>query len=182
MLHQKEGELSLQLKSEENNSLCTISFSFYESPNGMTILIGGLQGPKHENYSLIKDATKSCYGLFPKKIAFEALMIFGNQLGINVIHAVSNDAHMYKHWRYDKKIFTDYDSFWLELGAHKMDKRLFEFTEPVYHKPLEMIESKKRSEYKKRQLLLSEIKAQIACVVDSQVLNKTTVDIKKGET
>ena len=45
-----------------------------------------------------------------------------------------------------------------------------------------MIESKKRSEYKKRQLLLSEIKAQIEYVADSQVLNKTTADIERGDT
>lgn len=181
LILEKEGELYLQLNVGEN-SLCTISFCFYETSNGVAILIGGLQGSKHEDYNLIKEATKSCHGLFPKKIAFEALMTLSDALGINIIHAVSNEAHIFKHWRYNKEIFADYDSFWLELGAHKIDKRLFEFTEPVYHKPLEMIESKKRSEYKKRQLLLSEIKAQIEYVADSQVLNKTTADIERGDT
>jgi len=178
LILEKEGELYLQLNVGEN-SLCTISFCFYETPHGVAILIGGLQGSKHEDYNLIKEATKSCYGLFPKKILFEALMTFGDALGINVIHAVSNEAHIFKHWRYNKEIFADYDSFWLELGARKIDKRLFEFTEPVYHKPVEMIESKKRSEHKKRQLLLSEIKEQIKCVIASQVLNKSTGDIER---
>ena len=164
LIFEKEGELLLRLYFKDK-VLFVISFSFYQTKEEkLALVVGGIQGGlKGDDYTFFKEATKSCYGLFPKKLAMEAIMELGRQLGINTLHLISNDGHIYKHWRYTKKkILADYDIFWKELGATKIDKQLYELLYPIYHKPLEEIESKKRSEYKKRQLLLEELENQIS--------------------
>jgi uncharacterized protein len=163
---QQEGELLLRVLCE-TKALFAISFSFYQSKDGTPILmVGGLQGlVKGNDYALIKEATKSCYGLFPKKLLCEALMELANQLDINSVYLICDEAHIFKSWRYRKEIAADYDSVWQELGATKINKQFYELHHPIFHKSVEEIESKKRSEYKKRLFLLTELKSQISTFI-----------------
>lgn len=156
---QKEGELALQVSIGEK-ALCILSFSFYEVSNHKAVLIGGLQGPEHQDYDLVKEATKACFGIFPKKLALEILVEYLQYWRMEV-YAISNDGHIYQHWRYNKAILADYDKFWLELGAYKLTNQIYKLAYPIYHRPIEEVESKKRSEHKKRKILMVELKNQL---------------------
>ncbi len=163
---EKEGELSLRVTDAACNNLATLTFSFHETGNEMTILIGGLQGPpQSRDHSLIKEATKACHGLFPKKLGIEALLELARQLGIHAVHAVAKEAHIYNHWRYRREFQADYNQFWIALGAEKTSHSFYKLPNPIYHKPLAEVESKKRSEYAKRYALLAEMSAQMAQAV-----------------
>lgn len=163
---EKEGELSLRVIDEACNNLATLSFSFYEANDVAAVLIGGLQGPpQSRDHTLIKEATKACHGLFPKKLVVEALLDLARQLGIDAVHAVAKEAHIYNHWRYRREFHADYNQFWVELGAEKLNNQLYKLPSAVYHKPLAEVESKKRSEYARRYALLAEISVQMAQTV-----------------
>lgn len=169
LIFQKEGELLLQVHLE-NRALFAISFSFYQLAEEKPILmVGGLQGlVRGDDHSLIREATKFCYGLFPKKLLCEALMEFANQLGINSVYLVCDNAHIYKSWRYRKELSADYDSVWCELGASKINEQFYELRYPIVHKSIDELESKKRSEYRKRLALFDELKNKMRIFTDKR--------------
>lgn len=159
---EKEGELSLRMVDAADNALAVTTFSFYMHDRQPALLIGGLQGPRQSrDHAIIKEATKSCHGLFPKKLVVEALMELARRLGIKQIHAVSKEAHIYNHWRYRKDFQADYNTFWQELGAEPLNSSVYTLPEHIYHKPIEEVESKKRAEYTRRYALLADLREQI---------------------
>ncbi len=160
----REGELSLHIDDPEGRTLAVITFVLYEYRGTSAILIAGLQGPKHCPHETIKEATKNCHGLFPKKLAMEALMALSRSVGVSAIHAISKEAHIYNVRRYRKHwegFEADYNSFWKELGGTALNRDLYLLPNHIYHKPIEEVESKKRAEHRRRYALLSELQAHI---------------------
>lgn len=160
----KEGELSLQMKNAAGVSLVKITFTLCETKLGQTLMIGGLQGPRIESGEAdhIKLATKACHGLFPKRVAMEALIVLARMLGMQSVQAVCKHLHIYNSWRYRKSFEADYDAFWKVLDAPIFDDDFFNIPLHLARKPFEEIASKKRSEYHRRYQLLDELSAQVA--------------------
>lgn len=159
---EKEGELSLRMVDAANNTLAVTTFSLYRHNGQPTLLIGGLQGPRQSrDHAIIKEATKACHGLFPKKLVVEAVMELARRIGIGNVQAVSKEAHIYNHWRYRKDFQADYNTFWQELGATQVDASVYALPEHIHHKPIEEVESKKRAEYTRRYALLADLREQI---------------------
>lgn len=109
-------------------SECTFTLLTYLGKK--TLFVGGLQGPKRSvPHELIQTATKECHGLFPKRLLMQALCLFANNVGCEQILAVGNSTHIYKNWRYSKKksskMMSDYDSFWLSIGAETTQEGYF---------------------------------------------------------
>lgn len=161
----REGELSLLVSDQDTTRLAIITFVLYEYNGVPAILIAGLQGPEvgcpHE---VIKHATKDCHGIFPKKLVMEALMALSNMLGIAHIHAVSKEAHIYNLWRYRnrlKQFGADYNPFWKELGGTPINDDLYQLPNAIYHKPIELVESRKRAEHRRRHAMIAEMRTQI---------------------
>jgi uncharacterized protein len=161
----REGELSLLVTDQDRTRLAIVTFVLYEYQGMPAILIAGLQGSDigcpHET---IKHTTKDFHGIFPKKLAMEALMTLSNMLGINHIHAISKEAHIYNLWRYRKQLKqfgADYNSFWKELGGTPVNDDLYRLPGAIYHKPIELVESKKRAEHRRRHAMLADLQAQI---------------------
>lgn len=161
----REGELTIMLLTEDQFPLACLTFSLIEYQQQPTLFIAGLQaGQGADSRQLIQQATKNCYGLFPKRIVTDAALQFAAYFNLPQILAVSNRTHIYNNWRYRKRakeMHSDYDSFWLTVGATSNQRQLFELPPQIERKPLEAIASKKRSEYRQRYALLDQLKADI---------------------
>ena len=158
----REGESSIILESPDNKMLCKLTFTLYEVNNQRHLLIGGLQGLKHiDANALTQAATKDLYGVFPKKIVYEALVAIARVINVDTIKSVSNKTHVYQALRYnDKKqyLHANYNSSWEMLGGILDQEGYFDLPSFSGRKDITEIPSKKRSEYRKRYELLDDIK------------------------
>jgi len=163
--YDKEGETSLMFTNESGEPVATVTFSLINYNGQPTLFVGAIQGPKaHVEHAEIQRATKACHGLFPKRLVMEAVMLVAELTGMAQIVAVSNHTHIYEHPRYKKRkgmVFADYDGFWETLHGTLGEDGYFHLPRQISHRPLEEIASKRRSEYRRRYLLLDELEKQI---------------------
>ncbi len=161
----KEGEINLKLTNSCENIIGTLTFGIINQKDKKTILIGGLQGASKDlNEEYIKNCTKNMYGLFPKKLLFEALCFLEKATKTNFVKAATgNFTHIYTSERYTSRrtIHSDYDSFWKSLNAFQLENKLWYFPKSIKRKSLEEVPSKKRSQYQKRYNLLDNIEEDI---------------------
>lgn len=100
----KEGESTIVVRDAQLRILAEITFTLCRFNQQHTLFIGGLQGAANDvPHEIIQQATKACHGLFPKRIVMEALCQFAQVFQAEKIIAVSNDAHVYRSWRYMDK-------------------------------------------------------------------------------
>ena len=162
---EKEGEINIKLTDSCENIIGTLTFVIIKQKDKKTILIGGVQGASKDlNEEYIKNCTKNMYGLFPKKLLFEALCFLEKATKINFTKAATgNSTHIYTSERYTSRriIHSDYDSFWKTLNATQLENKLWYFPKSIKRKSLEEIPSKKRSQYQKRYNLLDSIEEDI---------------------
>lgn len=161
----KEGESTIVIRDGERRTLAEITFTFCLFNKKRTLFIGGLQGAEqHVPHNVIQQATKACYGLFPKRIVMEAICQFAQVLQAEHILAVGNNTHIYRSWRYsDKKtqMHADYDAFWSSLGGVKINGDYFSLPLTIAQKSEAEIASKKRAEYRRRYALLNQVAEQV---------------------
>ncbi|WP_312628948.1 VirK/YbjX family protein [Scandinavium sp.] len=161
----KEGEATLAFCDAQDTVLSELTFTLCQFNGKRTLYVGGMQGAKsHVPHELIQAATKSCNGLFPKRLLVEAAMVLGQLMGIEALRTVSNETHIYRNVRYRKKkqdkLHADYNSFWVSLGATLDSNGDYLLPLEMPRKPMEEIASKKRSEYRRRYELLDGLHAQ----------------------
>lgn len=162
----KEGEATLIFCDRQQTILAELTFTLCLHQGKSTLYIGGMQGAKpwvpHDE---IQGATKSCHGLFPKRLLVETAMALGAAFPVGQIAAVSNQTHIYRSWRYCKKkqgkVLADYDSFWRSLGGEPNAQGDFLMPLAMPRKPMEDIASKKRAEYRRRYELIDSLTEQV---------------------
>ncbi|WP_369790800.1 VirK/YbjX family protein [Rouxiella sp. WC2420] len=167
----REGELVLNLRNSEGITLASCAFGFVFENDMPCLFIGAMQGgEKLCTPELIKEATKSCYGLFPKRILIEIVCFLANKFECSKILAVSNKTHIFQSGRYKKRksslMLADYDGFWESLSGHRNAKNDYELPLEIKRKDIEEVTSKKRSEYRKRYVLLDDLKANLITVLN----------------
>ncbi|KAA8998442.1 DUF535 domain-containing protein [Affinibrenneria salicis] len=163
----KEGETTVLACNASGVILAKITFTlmnYYQRP---TLFIGGLQGADREvPHTEIHETTKSCYGLFPKRLALEGVCSLAHYLGISQIIAVGNAGHIYQNWRYRNKkkdeLHADYDQFWSSIGGEEITAGYFQLPLRIARKSIESIASKKRAEYRRRYQLLDELEHEMS--------------------
>lgn len=163
----KEGEITLMLANEQQQTLALMTFSLFYYQQQKTLFIGGLQGSDADTpHSEIQVSTKACHGLFPKRLLLETTCYLAELMEITQIMAVGNTTHIYQNWRYrakkKDKFHADYDGFWLSLGATPCTDGYFKLPTRITRKPLEEVVSKKRAEYRRRYALLTQLEAELA--------------------
>lgn len=163
----KEGEVTLAFCDEQHTQLAGMTFALCKLQGKRTLFIGGLQGAKaNVPHDVIQAATRSCHGLFPKRLLLEACTELTVWLDTEQIIAVSNDTHIYQSWRYRKKkqgkLHADYDSFWESLNGERTAEGTFHLPLFIARKSMEEIASKKRAEYRRRYELLDSLQNQIS--------------------
>jgi len=155
---EREGESTLWLYSADT-ALANLTFCLAERNGQRAIAIGGLQGPRREvPTQAIKAATKSCFGLFPKRVLMEVLSQLAVHMGITHIEAVSNRGHVFQALRYrfrkGRQLHANYDEFWLSLEGRPNGDYLYTLPAQFPRKPIQEVASHKRSEYRKRYELM----------------------------
>ncbi|EGL72850.1 hypothetical protein CSE899_09602 [Cronobacter sakazakii E899] len=97
---EREGESTLWLHCDDV-LLASLTFSMVRDATGYGIAIGGLQGPRRNvPHEAIRDATKACYGVFPKRLLMEVLWLMIQQHDMTHFEAVSNNGHVFRGLRY----------------------------------------------------------------------------------
>lgn len=161
----REGEISLYFYDNDGIDLATITFTIMQYQQKTTLFIAGLQGTGHREARIrVQQATKQCYGLFPKRVALEAILVIARYFNLEQIVAVGNKTHIYNNWRYNsrqERILSDYDDFWLTIDGKQDSNGLFILPNQIYRKSLDEIASKKRSEYRNRYALLDQLENSI---------------------
>ena len=163
----KEGEITLMLANEQQQTLAALTFSLFYYQQQKTLFIGGLQGADNGTpHSEIHTSTKACHGLFPKRLVLEAACCLAELMGITQIKAVGNETHIYQNWRYrakkKEKLHADYNSFWLSVGGEPCIEGHFNLPTRIARKPIDDIASKKRAEYRRRYALLAQLEGALA--------------------
>jgi len=163
---EREGEVNLLFR-REGVQLAMLTFAVTESHGKKVAMIGGIQGAHRDTpHELIREATKACYGLFPKRLLMETLSLICTATGIEKIEAVSDNGHIFRSLRYRLKkrqlFHASYNEFWQTLNAQPLSDKLYALPLSFPRKPLEEIASKKRSEYRKRYELLDDIQKQFS--------------------
>lgn len=162
----KEGDSTILMRNSDGDVLAEMTFSILAYEGQRTLFIGGLQGGRSDlPHEAIQTATKSCHGLFPKRLVMEAVCRFAERLQAEQILAVSNEAHIFRGERYqdkNKKILSDYDTFWAAVGGECDKLGYFHLPIQIARKDESEIASKKRAEYRRRYQLLDEIQTQMS--------------------
>ncbi len=159
---EREGETTLWLRAGDNTLLASLTFSVIRENDRSVLVIGGLQGPRRDvGRETIKNATRACYGLFPKRILLEAVFNLAKQSGISALYGVSDEGHVFRALRYrlskGRHLHASYDEFWASLGGRPDNAFRWVLPFGMERKSLESIASKKRAEYRRRFQLLDEI-------------------------
>ena len=162
----KEGDSTIMMRNADGDVLAEMTFTLLDYQNQRTLFIGGLQGGKRDlPHEAIQNATKSCHGLFPKRLVMEAVCRFAERLHVEQILAVSNDVHIFRGERYEdknKKILSDYDTFWEAVGGERDNEGYFHIPVAIARKDIAEIASKKRAEYRRRYELMDAIQSQMS--------------------
>ncbi|WP_275556071.1 VirK/YbjX family protein [Mixta sp. Marseille-Q2659] len=167
--YDREGEITLVLLYNAV-TIASLSFSFIEQAGELALLIGGLQGPrKTVNADIIRDATKSAHGLFPKRVLMETLFYLAGRCQVKQIQAVGDETHVFRSLRYrhsKKEVFhASYSEFWLSLTGEALPNGLYQLPLAMPRKPLEEIASKKRAEYRRRYEFMDTLEQQLSDIV-----------------
>jgi uncharacterized protein VirK/YbjX len=160
---QKEGDLAIRLvKVGAAKELHTLSFSVwkYRGPQ-KEIFIGGLQGSPALRKDLVIDLTHALHGLRPKALMLFALQQLTTGWGISSIRAVSDSAHIYRHFQKRKILSTCYDEFWRECGGRLASDGLFDLPAEFAPRQISALKANKRQMYRRRYQMLADFADQI---------------------
>lgn len=149
-----EGQLSFKLYINEEESFL-INFVFNEH-NG--VYVGGIQGVK-EKLEVYRYFTKKMHGLRPQNFIWMAFLDWCQALGITQVQGIRPEWHAYQNeMKSQDKVSFDYCSFWQEVGGEIEDSYWYRLPIDYPHKPIEEVEQKRRSLYRKRYALLTDMK------------------------
>ncbi|HGY3714963.1 TPA: VirK/YbjX family protein [Citrobacter gillenii] len=161
----KEGECTILVRNGTGDVLTKMTFTFCEYNRKSTLFIGGVQGNSALPHEATQKATKSCHGIFPKRIVMEAICRLAEQLNIEQVMAVSNEQHIFRSPRYhdkNKVILSDYNAFWASVGGECDSRGYYHIPRTLARKSEADIASKKRAEYRRRYQLLDTIHEQLS--------------------
>lgn len=156
----REGMLTLALKLSDTY-IYHINFSLLFDKR-RTLYIGALQGSQN-GLAINKELTKHFFGCRPQNLIVYALRILARFFTANRIYAVSNYGfYANNHLRWDRKLKTSLDAFWMEIGGRpSLDQRFFILPVTEQRKNIEEIVSHKRNLYRKRFAVLDRMAADI---------------------
>ena len=159
---EREGELVLQL-SADGTLLYSVAFTFSAKGGNATVSIGCIQGPKTgDGLAAIRHATRELHGLRPKQLLVTLVRHLGHQLGCAQLRLVGNHNRVVRNAMRKGRVAADYDSLWSELGADRQHDGDFAMAcGPLLMPDMERIQSKKRSEARKRHELTAGLLARM---------------------
>jgi uncharacterized protein VirK/YbjX len=154
----REGELVLQL-AQGDKVIYTVAFTVAPRAGRPALSIGCVQGGRLDDArEAIRLATRDLHGMRPKQLMVSLVRQLGFEYGCERLHLVSNrNRVIYKAIRRGL-VLADYDVLWEELGAVRNASGDYEMAcAPLAPPDLESIQSKKRSEARKRYEVMSSL-------------------------
>ena len=164
----KEGLLSL-IMDVDYEHLYQIIFWLGIYGNEPYLTIGAMQGPNTNNaQDFIREMTKRSHRFRTKNLILYMLMAVARALGVKHIYAVTNSGYYANnHIRLDRKLKTDFNDFWQEIGGSATDdKRFYELPLTLHRKANEDIPTRKRAVYRRRFAFLDDIDSKITSAVE----------------
>lgn len=160
---EREGELVLQLRTG-GELVYALAFSFLETLGEHAIGIGCLQGSKGEAArEMVRAGTRALHGLRPKNLLIGLVRQIGHDLGCSHVHLVGNANRVVHSAIAQGKVLADYDQAWTELGAiRRLDGDYQLQCRSLAEPEFGMVESKRRSELRKRHALCGEVHAAVS--------------------
>ncbi|MES2050202.1 MAG: DUF535 family protein [Pseudomonadota bacterium] len=158
----REGGVTLEL-SFENHSLLFLTFTLVDYDDEILIKVGGIQSNKGDTRDQVRDATHALHGIQPRLLLIEALRAIASRINCTKIECVGKENHIHKAWRYRfKKTFSaEYDQLWRLAGGKENRKGNFDIPATVEEKSIDARPSNKRSEYRRRSVLLHAMRHQV---------------------
>lgn len=161
----KEGLMAVVMRLE-NRHLYQIMFWLAPNKNQeLSFWIGAMQGPNMKDAKeIIKDITKRSFRYRTKNLILYMAMAVARNFGCKHIYAVTNDGYYaMNHIRFNRKLKTDFGSFWGEIGGHVTDDyRFYELPLVEPRKSMEDVPTRKRAVYRKRFAFQDDVDAQIS--------------------
>lgn len=160
----KEGLLSLRMMLGAKE-LYQIMFWLARDKKGEpSLFIGAMQGPNMANAKdVVKETTKRAHRYRTKNLILYMMQAVARALGLKHIYAVSNAGYYANnHMRRDRKLKTDFGSFWEEAGGHvTADRRFYEIPLVELRKTMEEVPTRKRAVYRRRFVFQDDVDTQI---------------------
>ena len=154
----REGGLTIFMTDAENEIITTITFNFGKKENGeIFAIIGGLQGTASGKATIVS-STRALNGLRPKYAVLEALYAFSSIFNVESVVATSLANHVFMNTKIMKKMHSDYDQFWMEIGGVKGGDKNFQLPKTLPKRSIEEVQSKRKKDWLKRQEYLEQIK------------------------
>ncbi|HIF9245391.1 TPA: VirK/YbjX family protein [Photobacterium damselae] len=158
---QREGSLGISIENSHGQRIYATTINFKNND----LYIGSIQGPNDridDRQQVIKNLTKSCYGLRPKALILELVLMLAREFHIKNVYGISTECHMYQSWRYFGRkrgniVTFDYNTYWLEFGSIKADNHFYKIPLVLERKDLSQLNRNKRKLYTKRYAWLDEL-------------------------
>ncbi|QGM81027.1 VirK/YbjX family protein [Otariodibacter oris] len=153
-----EGFFSLNIRDTNGKSVYDASFSFL-SPN--LLLIASIQGPNGENAKeLVKKATKNLHGFRPHALLVNAFKMLAKVFDCELVGIAHKHQAKYRRNDHSRLLFN-YDHFWQEHEGILNERGYWVLPLEIKRKPLEEIETKKRSLHRKRYQMFDHLQESI---------------------
>lgn len=160
----KEGLLSV-IMDVDGAHLYQIIFWFGTTEEGeRSLTIGAMQGPNTDNArEFVREMTKRAHRFRTKNLILYMTQAAARTLGVQRIFAVSNAGYYANnHVRRDRKLKTDFGTFWEEVGGRLTeDIRFYELPLTLHRKTIEEVLARKRAVYRRRFEMLDDIDTEV---------------------
>jgi uncharacterized protein VirK/YbjX len=167
----REGELTLKLM-HQGQCIYASSFVLITLQDAPGIALGALQGLRSlEGPEVIKAATRELHGCRPKKLMVSVVRAIGEYLGCARILLVSNKNRITVNARRARRISSNYDETWEEMGALKRQDGNFELPCAAPGQNLELVASHKRAQARRRNALLGALCVTVKANLESRRLH-----------
>ena len=156
----REGEIAIFLCLDDH-ALMKASFTVLPlsllgvAGDGHAMVVGAFQGEK-QSLDRIKETTQLMERIKPAHLLFNVLQSFAQVWQLQTIVGVSDSTHAYASYKRTlaKRVKTNYDAIWQELGGEQLRNRPHWVLPRNWQpKPEAEVESKKRAAYKRRNVL-----------------------------
>ncbi|WP_233117624.1 VirK/YbjX family protein [Aggregatibacter actinomycetemcomitans] len=141
-----EGFFAMGLTDANQRSIYSAGFTFLANNR---VLIASIQGPKgDEAQDLVRQATKALHGVRPMFMLVNAFKVLAEVLHCR-LQGIPHKRQAKYRWNDSAKLLFNYDEFWQE-NEGKLAENYWQIPTALERRPLEEIQSKKRSMYRKR--------------------------------
>ena len=166
----KEGLLAVNMLLDGQELYQIIFWLSSDKRGDCSLWIGAMQGPNMEHArDIIKDITKRSHRYRTKNLILYMTQAVARSLKVRHIYAVSNEGYYaMNHVRSDRKLKTDFGTFWEECGGClTADHRFYELPLTEQRKAMDEVPTRKRAVYRRRFAFQDDVDRQIAANMEN---------------